>query len=82
MIPAGAHPVTETISPTANGASIPDAKPNLIAPEALVTDAVCIEETLSLKTAGVSTTTKKLWLSVAVGLVPTEQMHHHQQELF
>ena len=72
LIPEGAQPVTWTISPTENGASNPDAKPNLIAADAFVTDAVCIEETLSLKTVGVSMGTNILWSSVAVGLVPTE----------
>ena len=47
LIPAGAHPVTATVSPTTNGASIPDGNPNLIAADALVTDTVCIEATLS-----------------------------------
>ena len=54
LIPAGEHPVTATVSPTTNGASIPDGNPNLIAADALVTDTVCIEATLSLKTVGVS----------------------------
>ena len=44
----------------------------MIAADAFVTDAVCIEETLSLKTVGVSMGTNILWSSVAVGLVPTE----------
>ena len=60
-----------TVSPTTNGDSVPDGKPNLIAADAFVTDAVCIEATLSLKTVGVLTGTYMLLLSVAVGLVPT-----------
>ena len=42
LIPAGAHPVTATVSPTTNGASIPDGNPNLIAADALVTGIVPI----------------------------------------
>ena len=40
LIPAGAHPVTATLSPTTNGASVPDGRPNLIAADAFVTDVV------------------------------------------
>ena len=47
LIPEGAHPVTWTVSPTTNGASVPEGNPNLIAADAFVTDAVCIEATLS-----------------------------------
>ena len=59
------------MSPTTNGASVPEGNPNLIAADAFVTDTVCIEATLSLKTVGVSIGTNKLLSSVAVGLVPT-----------
>ena len=71
LIPAGAHPVTATLSPTTNGASVPAGRLNFIAPDAFATDIVCTEATLSLKTVGVFWGTNKLLSSVAVGLVPT-----------
>ena len=40
LIPAGAHPVTSTLSPTLNGASVPAGRLNFIAPDAFATDIV------------------------------------------
>ena len=37
LIPVGAHPVTSTLSPTLNGASVPAGRLNFIAPDAFAT---------------------------------------------
>ena len=76
LIPEGAHPVTATVSPTTNGASVPEGNPNLIAADAFVTEAVCIDATLSLKTTESFDATNKILLFVTLAFVPTSTVAH------